>query len=102
MRKQIIVLLEIERSKMNREQSTLVMDKGLNIYFFFLLFAILGIITRTLSIAGFFVLIIMGFVILLVTSYPYIKDMIAEKQRVNRLIDEFEGKKKNAASMRKV
>lgn len=81
------ILLELERLRLNREQRTLVMDKGLNVYFVFLFFAILGVLTRSLNLAAFFIMVIMGLVVLLTTSYPYVKDIVTEKETINALLE---------------
>jgi len=82
-----LVDLMIERGKMNREQSTLIIDKGIMIYFVFLVIAVIGLITNYLSLINFMILIILAFLILIITSIPYIRSLVSEKKKLDELID---------------
>lgn len=77
----------IERGKMNREQSVLIIDKGITVYFLFLVVAIVGLITKYLTLTNFVILICLAFVVLIITSVPYIKNLITEKRKIDEMID---------------
>jgi len=85
-----LVTLKIEKSKMDREESTLIMDKGISVYFLFLLIAIVGLVTGYLQITHFLILVCMAFLVLIVTSLPYIRSMMIEKKRMESLITQLE------------
>ncbi len=81
-----LINLVIERGKMNREQSTLILDKGITIYFLFLVIAVMGLITKFLSLTNFVILICLSFFILIITSIPYIRNLVSQKKKIDKLI----------------
>ena len=89
-----LVDLKVERSKLNREQSTLMLDKGLLVYFAFLVIAILGLIKDMINITQFLILIVLAFSVLFVTSLPYIRMMLTEKKMIDDLISDLEARLK--------
>ncbi|MBT7903739.1 hypothetical protein HN587_07790 [Candidatus Woesearchaeota archaeon] len=82
-----VVELEVEKSRLNREKSMLVMNKSLILYFCFMFVAVLGFINGYISRTLLNVLIVMGLAVLIVGAVPYIKTMHSEESRLNKLID---------------
>ena len=81
-----IVDLEIEKSKLNREKSMLVLNKSLILYFGFLLISIVGFVNNYITQSLFNILIIMGLIVLVIGIVPYIKTMREEERHINKMI----------------
>lgn len=81
-----IIDLEIEKSKINREKSLLVLNKALLLYFTFLFLSILGLVYSYIGKYLFNVLIIMGLIVLIIGIVPYVKTMQSEETNIDRLI----------------
>ncbi|MFC1753050.1 hypothetical protein ACFL96_06605 [Thermoproteota archaeon] len=83
-----IIDLEVEKSRLNREKSMLVMNKGLILYFAFMFIAVIGFINGYLNQTLLNVLIVMGLLVLIIGTVPYVKTMHEEEERLNNLIAE--------------
>ncbi|MBI4738324.1 hypothetical protein HY772_01965 [Candidatus Woesearchaeota archaeon] len=83
---QSIINLEVEKSRINREKSILVMNKSLVLYFVFMFVAILGFINGYINRTLLNVLIVMGLCVLIIGTVPYVKTMHEEEKRLNELI----------------
>ena len=81
-----IIDLEVEKSRLNREKSMLVMNKSLILYFFFMFVAVLGFINGYITRTLLNILIVMGLCVLIIGTLPYIKTMHTEEKRLNGLI----------------
>ena len=81
-----IIDLEVEKSRLNREKSMLVMNKGLILYFAFMFIAVIGFINGYLSQTLLNILIVMGLLVLIIGTVPYVKTMHEEEERLNNLI----------------
>ena len=88
-----IIDLEIEKSKLNREKSMLVLNKSLTIYFIFLFISILGYVNNYINKSLFNILIVMGLCVLLIGIIPYIKTMQEEERNLNDMIYQLKVKK---------
>ncbi|MBI5398377.1 hypothetical protein HZB03_02835 [Candidatus Woesearchaeota archaeon] len=84
---QFVINLEVEKSRINREKSILVMNKSLVLYFVFMFVAILGFINGYISRTLLNVLIVMGLCVLIIGTVPYVKTMHEEEKRLNDLIE---------------
>jgi hypothetical protein len=81
-----VIDLEVEKSRLNREKSILVMNKSLILYFAFMFVAVLGFINGYISGTLLNVLIVMGLCVLIIGTVPYVKTMHSEEQRLNDLL----------------
>ena len=81
-----VVDLEVEKSRLNREKSLLVMNKSLILYFAFMFVAVLGFINGYINRTLLNILIVMGLMVLLIGTVPYVKTMYAEEKRLDELI----------------
>lgn len=81
-----LIDLEVEKSRLNREKSMLVMNKSLILYFCFMFVAVLGFINGYVTRTLLNVLIIMGLCVLVIGTLPYVRTMYAEEKRLNELI----------------
>ncbi len=89
-----IIELELEKSRIDREKSMLVLNKGLFLYFAFLFVAVMGFINGYLSRDLLNILIIMSLCIIIIATLPYIKTMHKEERRLETLIDNLRSKKR--------
>ncbi len=85
-----LIDLSIEKSKINREESRLIIDKGITVYFLLLVLAILGLVTKTLRLTDFVLLVCLSLIVLIITGIPYIKTVITEKKRLDGLMSQIQ------------
>jgi uncharacterized membrane protein (Fun14 family) len=81
-----VIDLEVEKSRLNREKSILVMNKSLILYFAFMFVAVLGFINGYITRTLLNVLIVMGLCVLIIGTVPYVKTMHSEEKRLNELL----------------
>ncbi|MBI5880528.1 hypothetical protein HZB90_00185 [archaeon] len=81
-----VIDLEVEKSRLNREKSMLVMNKSLILYFCFMFVAVLGFINGYIGRTLLNVLIVMGLCVLIIGTVPYVKTMHSEEKRLDDLI----------------
>lgn len=81
-----VISLEVEKSRLNREKSMLVMNKALILYFVFMFVAVLGFVNNYIGRTMLNILIIMGLCVLVIGTVPYIRTMHQEEQRLDDLI----------------
>ena len=81
-----VIDLEVEKSRLNREKSILVMNKSLILYFAFMFVAVLGFINGYVTRTLLNVLIVMGLCVLIIGTVPYVKTMHSEELRLNDLL----------------
>ena len=86
----MILSLEIEKSKLNREKSLLLLDKSLLLYFAFVIIAVVGLINKYISTKDMNMLIILSFGVLAVGLVPYMITMGKEERKLNMLIDRYQ------------
>ena len=86
--KKEVIDLEVEKSRLNREKSMLVMNKSLILYFAFMFVAVLGFINGYINRTLLNVLIVMGLCVLIIGTIPYVKTMHSEEKRLNDLLQQ--------------
>ncbi len=90
---QLTVLIELERSKLNREKSVLVLDKALLLYFTFIFVGILGFINGYIGSDILNLLVLMSFGVLIIGIAPYIVTMHKEDKRMEALLESLKSPK---------
>ena len=88
-----IVDIELERSKLDREMSLLVLNKALVFYFIFVIVAIFGFVNGMVSRTLFNIMVIMGLGVFIIGAIPYIATMRKEEKTLNRLIQDLRSKR---------
>ncbi len=83
---EMVLALELEKSKLNREKSLLLLDKALLVYFAFLTVGIIGFLNKYLDARYLNMMIIMSFGVLAVGLVPYMLTMAGEEKKLNALI----------------
>ena len=89
-----IIDLELEKSRIDREKSMLVLNKGLFLYFCFLFVAVVGFVNGFLSKNLLNILIIMSLAVIVIATLPYIRTMHREEKRLVNLIEHLKAKKR--------
>ena len=91
-KKELLVSIELERSKLNREKSLILLDKALLIYFSFLFVGVVGFVSGYVKNDVLNMLIILGFGALIVGVIPYIVTMHKEGVRLDEMLDKLHGR----------
>ncbi len=84
----LIIGVELEKSKLNREKSTFVLDKALQLYFVFLFIGVIGFVKGYIDTGTLNLLIIMGLCVLIVGIVPYVITIHNEDVRLNKLSEQ--------------
>ncbi len=82
-----IIDIEIEKSRLNREKSIMVLDKAVFLYFSFLFIAVIGFVNQYISRNFLNVLIGMGLCVLIIGTLPYITIMSKEEKNLDKIIN---------------
>ncbi len=85
-REKQLVDLELERSRLNREKSVLVLNKALFLYFCFLFVGVIGFVNNYISATYLNILIILALIALIMGIFPYVSVMYKEEKRLDKLI----------------
>lgn len=83
-----VIYLEIEKSRISREKSKLVLDKSFVLYFSFLVVGIIGFAFNYITSLVLNIMIISGIVILVVGTFPYVFIIHKEEKRIDELLME--------------
>jgi len=81
-----IIELEVEKSRLNREKAILVLNKSLFIYFCFLFIGVIGFINAYISRNLLNILIIIGLIVLIIGTIPYVQTMKQEEKKLDEII----------------
>lgn len=81
-----IIELEIERLRLNREKSKIVLEKGIMLYFILLIVGIAGLVYDYLDSTTLNMLIGVGFFILIIGAIPYIRVVAMEEKKIDEFI----------------
>mgnify|MGYP001489607632 CR=1 FL=1 len=87
-----IISIELEKSRLEREKSMLVLNKAMFLYFSFLFVGILGFINQYLTQKMLNLLVIMGLIVLIIGTLPYINIMTSEGKKLDKMIYELKRK----------
>ena len=77
------IQIELERSRIKREKARLILDKSISLYFLFMIIAVLGFLFGYIDSFMLNTLIILGFVILIAGSFPYIRTVHKEEKKLD-------------------
>lgn len=86
--KKEIIEVEIEKSRLDREKSMLVLNKSMFLYFSFLFIGVLGFINGYLTKYLLNVLVAMGLCVLVIGTLPYIRTMYVEDKNLSNIIED--------------
>ena len=80
----------IEKSRLNREKSMLILNKALLLYFTFLFVGVIGFVYNYVNAIWLNVLIVMGLCVLIVGIMPYVRIIQAEEKRLDAMLKELQ------------
>lgn len=83
-----IIFLEIEKSRINREKSRIVLNKSLMFYALFMLIGIVGFVFDYIDSNMLNMLIVAGIVVLVLGSMPYLFITRNEEKKINNFLKE--------------
>ena|SRR3989344_793421 len=86
-----IIYLEIEKSRISREKAKVVLDKSLLLYVVFMLVGILGFAFEYIDSFLLNVLVVLGIVILIIGTLPYLIISHREEQKINNWLKRLKG-----------
>jgi len=84
------IYLEIEKSRINREKSKLVLDKSLMLYFTFMVVGIIGFAFSFIDSFLLNVLVVCGIIVLVVGTIPYVVITQKEEKRIDEFLKRLE------------
>ena len=80
----------IEKSRLNREKSMLILNKALLLYFTFLFVGVIGFVYDYVNGLWLNILIIMGLFVLIIGIIPYVRIIQAEETKLNDMLKELQ------------
>ncbi|MBW2980438.1 hypothetical protein KY360_03415 [Candidatus Woesearchaeota archaeon] len=83
-----IMYLEIEKSRINREKSRIVLNKSLFLYVLFMLVGVVGFVSDYIDSNMLNILIIAGIVVLVLGTVPYLLITHKEEKKINNFLKE--------------
>ena len=83
-----IIMLKIEKVKLQREKSLLILNKSVMLFFAFLAVAVIGIINNKITSFQLNFLIVLGLVALVIGVLPYGLGTRKEEKELEKTIDE--------------
>jgi len=86
-KERILMTLEIEKVKLAREKAIIALDKSLFLYFIFLFIAIIGFINGLANLAMLNILVILGIIVLITGSLPYLRYTVKQKNMLDGFIN---------------
>jgi len=89
-----IMYLEIEKSRINREKSRLVLNKSLVLYFTFMVVGVAGFVFDYIDSTLLNTLIIVGIFVLVLGTLPYLIIISKEEKKIDGFIARIKGRKK--------
>jgi hypothetical protein len=86
----LLTIIEVERMRMDRQRAVVSLDKSLFIYFTFLFVAIFGFLNGIASLQMLNALVLLGILLLILGSIPYLRYTINQKKTFDKLISSLE------------
>ena len=83
-----IIMLKIEKVKLQRQRSILILNKSVMLFFAFLAVAVIGVINKIVTATQLDILVFIGILALLVGVLPYSISSRKEENELEKTIDE--------------
>ncbi|MEM4756213.1 MAG: archaellin/type IV pilin N-terminal domain-containing protein, partial [Candidatus Woesearchaeota archaeon] len=87
------ISIEIQKTKLNIEKSTLIFNKGILLYFSFLFVGIFGFVQGYVSETTLNLLIVLGIMAFIVGAIPYLKTTKQEEKKLTEILEHIKGKR---------
>ena len=88
-----ILYLEIEKSKINREKASIILNKSLMLYFVFMMVAVVGFVFEYIDQFMMNSLIIIGILLLFLGAIPYHIITAKEERKIDNFLRDLKGEK---------
>lgn len=82
-----IIELELEKSRLNREKSILVLNKSVFLYFTFMFIGVVGFVNNYISSTTLNLITILGLLALIIGTVPYLFIAKKEQEHLTELLD---------------
>ncbi len=82
-----VIYLEIEKSRINREKSRIVLNKSLSLYVLFMLVGVVGFVFDYIDSMMLNLLIIAGIIVLIMGTIPYLLVTHKEERKINDFLE---------------
>jgi len=82
------LFLRVELSKLRRERAEMILNKGILLYFSFLVVAVLGLINGYITLFQLNILVLLALSVLIIGMWPYITTTSKEEREIEELIEE--------------
>ncbi len=91
-----VTLADVKMQKiyLERDRVYMIAQSATNCFFLFLIVGLVGLLKNYFSMSQFFMLLFMSIIILLISSYPYMKSLLDEKYFLDYLESQLKMKKK--------
>ncbi len=83
----LLMELNLEKVKLDRQKAVIALDKSLFLYFTFLFVAVMGFINGLADLNALNALVVLGIAVLIVGSIPYLRYTIKQKNMLDELIN---------------
>lgn len=83
-----IITLKIEKIKLQRDKSLIILNKSVMLFFAFLAVAVIGLVNRVITTLQLNILIIIGILALIIGVLPYGIESRKEERELEKIIDE--------------
>ena len=80
------IFLEIEKSKIKREKSKLVLEKSISLYFIFMLIGVIGFVFDYIDSFMLNTLIVLGIIILIAGALPYVLTVSRSEKQIDNYL----------------
>ena len=81
------IKLVVEKAKVKRERASLLINKGITLYFSFLVVAIIGFTYNYIGRQMLDILVVLGFGVLFIAAIPYIQLMKKSEDEIDSILD---------------
>ncbi len=83
-----VILLRTELSKVRRDKADMILDKGVMMYFGFLIIAVIGLLNGYVNTQSLEIIIILGILAILLPVWIYTDTMAKEEKELGDLIED--------------
>ncbi len=78
---------ELEKSRMKRENAMLLLNKSFIFYFAYLIIGVVGFVNHYLSAKALNLLVVLGLLVLIIGTIPFVRTMKKEEDSINDMMD---------------
>ena len=83
-----VILLRTELSKVRRDKADMLLNKGVMLYFGFIIIAVVGLLSKYVTLTGLEIIIVLGVFAILLPVWIYTDVMTKEERELEDMIDD--------------